>query len=370
MDASTLGIARNMSDWSVWKALEDWRSRKHELDPMFAAAGVAPELESMVSRVLVDVRRAPPTPPLQSGNKPQDDDEYRRYTEAFYRHYDDSLFKAESLLRHAWVPEAEPLARNVRTEVARLRQAMSANPGKLPDFTRLEVLLGHYLKLDDPALPINPQMLAARKQTLIEVAGYPLLVQHSQSHQFNDLLPPLASSSFEADFYQHLQTYLETPWLHSRLISQWYATVVVDMAIARRKRDAVDDERIRESLDWRWPAPSVWLKDFDQADQMWYLVLVIIAISALFMEWWWLAFALIVWMNLSLGAFRREQKEIERRRAHIVARLHLLKKVRDRFANGHTPLERLETQLHQLDENGDLLNERVLQLLRLHQHTA
>jgi len=359
-----------LSDWSVWRALEEWRSRKHELDPLFATAGVAPELESMVTRVLVDLRRAPPTAPLSSGNKLHDEEEFKRFFDAFERHYDDSLFKAESLLRHPWVPEAEPIAQAVRAEVSKIRQLLAKQPGKQPDFSQLETLLQHYIKLNHPAATVSEQTLESRRRTLTDIAGFPLLVQHVQGQPFNDAVPPLASAAFQQEFNDRIQSYLQTPWLHCRLVSQWFITVAIDMALARKKKDAVDDAYIRESLSFRWPAPSVWFSDFEQGDQIWYLFLIIIAIAALFLEWWWVAFGLILWLNLSLGAFRRERKQIEARRAQIIARIQTMKKVRDRFAAGHTTLEKLETQLQQLDERGEFFDESILSVLHLHQHLA
>lgn len=76
----------------------------------------------------------------------------------------------------------------------------------------------------------------------------------------------------------------------------------------------------------RWPTLSVWIPEFEQADQVWYLILVLITVSALFMEWWWVAVPMMIWLHLSLAAFRRERKEVEARRAQIVARAVTMKK--------------------------------------------
>ena len=359
-----------MAEWSVWKALEDWRGRKHELDPLFATAGIAPELDSMVTRVLVDLRRAPPTAPLVSGDKSRDDDETGRFQDAYYRYYDDSLYKAESLLQHAWVPEAAPVAKEVLDEIGRMRLLMKENPGKVPDFARLEQLLRHYVRLDHPQHLVPEGVLAERRRALVDVAGYPLLVQHAASQSFSEMVPPLVTSEFRQQLQERIQVYLQTPWLHTRLVSQWFVTTVLDAALARKKRDATEDARILASLSHRWPTLSVWIPDFEQADQVWYLLLIIVTISALFMEWWWVAVPMIIWLHLSLAAFRRERKEVEQRRAQIVARAVTMKKVRDRFATNQTTPEKLAFQLRQLDERGEYFDDNVYALLRLHQHEA
>ncbi len=224
-----------MADWSVWKALEDWRGRKHELDPLFAAAGIAPELDSMVTRVLVDLRRAPPTAPLLTGDKTRDETEFGRFHEAYFRYYDDSLQKVESLLQHAWVPEAEPIAKEIRAELGRMRKAMEESPGKVPSFEKLEVLLRHYVRLDHPQHPVPEGILAERRRALVDVAGYPLLVQHAAAQTFSEMVPPLVTPEFRQQLQERIQAYLQTPWLHTRLVSQWFVTTVLDAALARKK---------------------------------------------------------------------------------------------------------------------------------------
>ncbi|GAB7126405.1 hypothetical protein JCM19000A_09120 [Silvimonas sp. JCM 19000] len=359
-----------MADWSVWKALEDWRGRKHELDPLFAAAGIAPELDSMVTRVLVDLRRAPPTAPLLTGDKTRDETEFGRFHEAYFRYYDDSLQKVESLLQHAWVPEAEPIAKEIRAELGRMRKAMEESPGKVPSFEKLEVLLRHYVRLDHPQHPVPEGILAERRRALVDVAGYPLLVQHAAAQTFSEMVPPLVTPEFRQQLQERIQAYLQTPWLHTRLVSQWFVTTVLDAALARKKRDATEDARILASMSRRWPTLSVWIPEFEQADQVWYLILVLITVSALFMEWWWVAVPMMIWLHLSLAAFRRERKEVEARRAQIVARAVTMKKVRDRFATNQTTPEKLAFQLRQLDERGEYFDDNVYALLRLHQHEA
>ena len=118
-----------MADWSIWKALEEWRNRWHELAPIFACTGIAPEVESAVNLVCVNLKRQPPTPPLLTGDKMRDDEEFGRYYAGVYRHFDDSFQRAENLLRLPWVPEAAPAAEKVRTEIQRLRQVLHAELG-------------------------------------------------------------------------------------------------------------------------------------------------------------------------------------------------------------------------------------------------
>jgi len=77
-----------MADWSVWKALEDWRNKRHELDPIFAKAGLAPEIETMVNRICVDLRRQTPTPPLLTGNEARDKEVFAMFHEAYARQFE------------------------------------------------------------------------------------------------------------------------------------------------------------------------------------------------------------------------------------------------------------------------------------------
>ncbi|WP_028456339.1 hypothetical protein [Chitinilyticum litopenaei] len=357
-----------MADWSIWRALEEWRSKRHELDPIFARAGIAPELETMVNRVCVDLKRTPPTAPLVSGDPSRDGQELSRYHEGYYRHYDEPLYKVESLLRQPWVPEAAPQAALIQQEVARLRQQMKANPGKNPGFGTLEQLLQHYVLLDSPQHPVDAAVLQERRNQLIDLAGYPLLVQHALSDPYNDQVPPLASAEFRRQLAQKMEEYSATPWLHCRVVTNWYVTLALDAALSSKKRDAEDDVRIRVQLRRRWPSLSVLLPKFEQADQIWYLLLICGALFAIFTEIWWLAVALIIWLNLSLGGHRRERKLIERRRAHLVERAQVMKKVRDRFVQGQTSLEKLTFTLRQLDEHDEYFDPVVYTLLHLHQH--
>ncbi|KAF0812746.1 hypothetical protein IGB42_02586 [Andreprevotia sp. IGB-42] len=359
-----------MAEWSIWRALEDWRSKKHELDPVFARAGIANELQTQVNRIALDLRRSPPTPPLVSGDEHRDREEVGRYREGFYRHYDETLYKVDTLLSHAWVPEAAPIADEVRAELARVRASLRANPGKLPDFDQLEALLGHYVRLDHPQHPIPDELLELRRRALIDIAGYPLTVQHAVSEPYNDSVPPLASGEFKQQFAEHLQAYLGNAWLHSPIVTQWYATLALDAALASKKRDAADESRIVAMLEGRWPSLSRWMPGVEHADQIWYLMIVCITIGALFMEWWLLAIPTMIWLVLSKGAHQRERKQIERKREQIAARAMMMKKVRDRFKTGHTSLEKLAYQLRQLDESGEYFNDTLYDVLKLHHHDA
>ncbi|AOY00321.1 hypothetical protein [Jeongeupia sp. USM3] len=356
-----------MTDWTIWQSLDDWRSRRRELEPLFAQAGIAPELESQANRILVDLKRQPPTPPLASGDKQRDEEERARYNAAFVRHYDESLFKAEALLRLPWVAEAAPIGDAVAAEVTRLRAALFANPGATPSFADLEALLGHYLRLDHSQLTIAPELLAERRRQLAEIAGWPLLVQHAATHPLSDELPPLGSDAFQALYQQQLELYLATPWLHSKVVSQWYATLALDAALVCKKREASDDAFIASTFTRRWPSLSAWLPRLEMADQLWYLALILAAIVALFSERWLIALVLIVWLNLSVGAHRRQRKRIDARREELVARAQTLKKVRDRFAAGLTSPDKLAVQLRQLDPGDETFSALFHALLRLQQ---
>ncbi|GHD65739.1 hypothetical protein [Jeongeupia chitinilytica] len=354
-----------MTDWTIWQALDDWRSRRRELEPVFAQAGIAPELESQVNRILVDLKRQPPTPPLVSGDRQRDEEERSRYNAAFVRHYDESLFKAESLVRLPWVPEASPIGEAIVAEVARLRATLQSSPGEAPDFADLEALLGHYLRLDHPQLTISPELLAERRRQIADVAGWPLLVQRSTAQPFNDVVPPIGTEAFREAFYAQLDLYLATPWLHCKIVSQWYATLALDAVLMRKKREAGDDAFVAATFKHRWPSLSVLLPQLEMADQIWYLTLIIAAIVALFGEYWLVAVPLILWLNLSVGAHRRQRKRVEQRREELVARAQMLKKVRDRFAAGMSTPDRLAHQLRQLDPGDETFGASFYALLRL-----
>ncbi|MGL6040276.1 MAG: hypothetical protein ACRC01_03650 [Deefgea sp.] len=359
-----------MADWSIWQALEEWRNKRHELDPVFAYAGVAPELDSQANRIALDLRRSPPTRPLLSGDKARDEEELGRYNEAYFRHYDEPLDKVDNLLRRPWVPEAGPIADLVRQELKRVRDLMREQPGTHPRFDELDALLQHYLHLDHPAIMIDPDVLASRRRLLMDVAGYPLQVQNALKDPYNDSVPPLSSSQFRDLLHGKMAEYLEATWLHSRVITHWYISLALDGALARKKRDATDDTRIASMMKRRWPALSVITPGFEQADQIWYLVLTLIAIFCLFFEFWWYAGILIFWLYLSVGGHQRERKEIEARRSQLAARAASMKTTRDRFAQNQITLERLSFQLRQLDEKGEYFDDTVFALLGLHQHEA
>lgn len=357
-----------MADWSIWKALEEWRSRRHELDPIFAKAGIAPEVESAVNMVCVNLRRQTPTPPLMTGDKTRDDEEFGRYHEGYYRHFDDSLLRAESLLRLQWVPETAPVADRIRAEISRVRQVLRTHPGRNPGYENLEKLLRQYVDLDHPDMLQITELLTLRRKQLVEVAGYPLLVQYAMSDPYSDSVPPIYSDAFRQELFKRMRIYKETPWLHNRVITNAYVVLALDSFYACKKRDVQDDSRVAQALNHRWPTLSVLLPGFDQADQIWYLMLTLVAVTAIFMEIWWVALPVIIWLNLSIGAHRREKKGIQALREQLLARVHSVKRTRDRFAAGHLTLEKLAFQWQQLDEENLYFDEIVHDLAGLHQH--
>ncbi|WP_148715116.1 hypothetical protein [Chitinolyticbacter meiyuanensis] len=356
------------ADWSLWRALEDWRSKRHELEPLFATAGVPGEIETVVNRVLVDLKRSPPTPPLVSGDTQRDAEELARYHDGYFRHFEDSFYKVETMLALPWVPEMQPLGGAIREELAALRSQLREQPGRKPDFTRLEGLLQHYYRLDHPELPLPEGLLEGRRRTLTEIAGYPLLVQHALKDPYSDAVPPLTSDAFRDDFAARVRSYLDTAWLHNPVVTQWYVALALDAALARKKRDSTDHARLARLLKRRWPTLSVLLPGFEQADQVWYLLLSGLTFFALFAEWWLPAGLLIVWLSLSIGAHRREKKEIDARRAHLVNQVVTMKRVRDRFVAGLVPPDKLAFQLRQLDESGEYYDPTVYTLLGLHSY--
>ncbi|HSC79524.1 MAG TPA: hypothetical protein VLC08_04160 [Chitinolyticbacter sp.] len=356
------------ADWSLWRALEDWRAKRHELEPLFATAGVPGELESLVNRVLVDLRRSPPTAPLVSGDTQRDIEERARYHEGFYRHYDDSFYKVETMLALPWVPEMQALAGAIREELAALREAFQTQPGRKPDFARLEGLLQHYVKLDHPELPLPEGLLEGRRRGLTEIAGYPLLVQHALKDPYSDAVPPLTSNAFRDEFAARARAYLDTTWLHNTVVTQWYVALALDAGLARKKRDATDHARLARLLKRRWPTLSILIPGFEQADQVWYLLLSGLTFLALFAEWWIAAGVLITWLSLSIGAHRAEKKQIDAHRASLVAQAATMKRVRDRFVAGLIPPGKLAFQLRQLDEAGEYYDEAVYALLGQHNY--
>ncbi|MBS1157452.1 MAG: hypothetical protein H6R07_3376 [Proteobacteria bacterium] len=359
-----------MAEWSIWKALEEWRNRRHELDPLFARAGIAPEVESAVNMVCVNLRRQTPTPPLLTGDKTRDEEEFGRYHDGYYRHFDDSLLRAETLLRLPWVPETAPLAERIRAEITRLRQVLREHPGRNPGCDNLEKLLRQYVALDLAEVPKLTDTLAQRRRQLTEIAGYPLLVQHAGKDPSQDGVPPLSSDAFRQELFGRMGIYRETSWLHNRVLTHAYVLLALDSACASKKRDALDDSRLARMLKRRWPTLSILWPDFEQADQIWYLLLALLAIVAVFTELWWVAVPMIAWLNLSVGAHRREKKEVEALRAQLVERMKAMKRTRDRFAFGQFSLEKLAFQLRQLDGNNEYFDEVVYQLAALHQHEA
>jgi hypothetical protein len=226
---------------------------------------------------------------LLTGDKTRDEEEFGRYHEGFFRHFDDSFQRAETLLRLPWVPEIIPFAERVRTEISRLRQALREHPGRNPGCDNLEKMLRQYVALDLPDLPQLADTLAQRRRQLTEIAGYPLLVQHAISDSSSDGMPPLASDAFRQELFDRMRVYRETPWLHNRILTQAYVLLALDSAYASKKRDALDDSRLARMLKHRWPALSVLLPGVEHADQLWYLLLAVFAIVTVFMELWWVA---------------------------------------------------------------------------------
>ncbi|AMC35711.1 hypothetical protein [Janthinobacterium sp. B9-8] len=359
-----------MAEWSVWKALEQARQKKRDLDPLFARAGIAPELATIANRICLDLKRAPPTLPLLTGDKTRDAEAMGMYYEGYARQYEEAFYKAENLLRFTWVPEAAPIGSQISAEILRLRDQLKNEQGKTPDFSMLEGLLFNYVRLDHPELELAPDLLSNRRRELTDVAGYPLLVQHAHSETQNDSVPPLLSEAFKVQLSEHLQRYLASPWLHCPLITQWYVTLALDTGLARKKHDALDDQLTASLLKRRWPSLSNWMPQFEFADQCWYVSLSLLALVSLFMEWWWLAAPMVIWLHLSLGAHRRERKEVEDRRAFLLGQAQMLKRTRDRFGVGLISLEKLAFQLRHWDEKGEYFEPQLFDLLALHQHEA
>ena len=268
------------------------------------------------------------------------------------------------------MPEAAITADKIRTEIARLRQAMRDKPGRNPGFEGLEKLLHHYVSLDDPDMAKMEDTLILRRKQLIDVAGYPLLVQHALSDPFSDSIPPLHTERFRAELFNKMRDYKASEWLHNRVITNAYVLLALDAFYAYKKREAQDDAKIAQTFQMRWPTLSVFMPNFEQADQVWYLFLIVIAVCTIFLELWWIALLLIIWLNVSIGAHRKERKRIEARRAELVAKLQVVKRTRDRFATNNLTLEKLAFQFQQLDESNKFFDNVVVDLTGLHQHES
>jgi hypothetical protein len=357
-----------MADWSVWKALEDWRNKRHELDPIFAKAGLAPEIETMVNRICVDLRRQTPTPPLLTGNEARDKEVFAMFHEAYARQFEECCYQTENLLQVPWVPEAQRVAEAVRAEIARIRQALKASPGRNPGVDPLEKLLRHYVNLDHPELPVPLDVISARRQEMAEVMAYPLLVQHAATDSAQNRKPMLAGAEFQREFARHVEMYREAGWLQNRVVTHAYVQLALDGALARKRHEVIDDATLMRQLPKRWPAPSVLWPGWDQVDQLWYLLLGLVALLLLMIEWWWVALPIMFWLYLSIGGHKRDRSRMESVRAQTAAYLRALKQVRDRFVTGQTSLEKLAFQLRQLDEKGEVFGDELYQLLSLHQH--
>lgn len=357
-----------MAAWSVWKALEDWRNKRHELDPIFAKAGFAPEIESMINRICVDLRRQAPTPPLISGDEMRDREVLAMYHEAFARQYSEGLYQTEAMLQVPWVPEAAPIAEAIRVEIARVRHALKEHPARNPGVEELEKLLRHYVKLDHPVLAVAESVLAVRRQEMAEIMAYPLMVQHAASESLSNRVPSLARPDFQREFARHVQMYQQTPWLQNRVVTHSYVTLALDSALARKRHEVLDDATLAQQLPRRWPAPSVLFPGMEQIDQIWYLLLGLVCLGSLLLEWWLLAVPVMIWLYVSMGAHKREKIRLEALRNQMASYLRAIKQVRDRFVANQTSLEKLAFQLRQLDERGEVFGEEVYALLTLHQH--
>ncbi|XZG69545.1 hypothetical protein ACTSKR_12915 [Chitinibacteraceae bacterium HSL-7] len=358
------------AEWSVWRALDEWRKKKRELDRPFAFAGVADDLDSALNRALVDLKRAPPTPPLVSGDTQFDEQEVLRYRQAFFRHYDESLYKIERALQMPWVPEMRPLAERVTTMIGLVRQQLISEPNRRPDLGPLETEVRHYLNLSHPELGIDDTVLAERRQLLADVAGFPLTVQHAQKKPLEHDLPLPGSSAFGDLLGTRIQSYLERDWLQCATVTQWYALLALDHALAHKLHDTQDRTFLTGQMTHRWPTLSMLLPDYAHADQLWYLVISCLTFFALFAEWWITGGVCALWLMLSIGAHRREKLKLEQVREHHVSIAATMKRLKSRFLTGAIGADRLALQLRQLDPAGRYYGEQVLALLRLSSQTA
>ncbi|QDQ27954.1 hypothetical protein FNU76_17285 [Chitinimonas arctica] len=347
--------------WDVWKELDEWRQRYKELSPLFAKVGVAPDFTQTINLLRLDLQRRPPASPLNTGERDKDAQAQEEYKRAFTSHYEDIFFKVESALRMPWPPEAQYLVPPILEELENLRRALVKNPLVSPPMEKLDVLIEEYADLDKMDERLDRSTIAARRAELIDVLGFPLIVRRQLAHPEWELLPPLASDSYRQLLSTKMEQYRGTPWLQTKLFDKWFIALEFDAIWASLKRDANDRERIISQLKLNWPKLGNWAPDFPHADLVWYLLLVLISVIALFAEWWWTAAGLIIWLQLSVIIEKHHAQLVIKRRQALLLECGRFKRIRDQISSGKFDPSTVLRQLkqfnfrHYVSEQGMLL---------------
>ncbi|MGQ5525195.1 hypothetical protein ACUHMQ_18300 [Chitinimonas sp. PSY-7] len=339
----------NKPQWDVWRELDDLRQRHKELGPMFARVGVAPEFAQMANILRLDLQRKPPTQPLATGERDKDAQAQEDYKRAFSSHYEEVLFKAENFLRMPWPEETQFLAPGILQETESLRRALARNPLVSPPLDKLDALIEEYSNLDKIDERLDRDAIEARKQELIDVLGFPLLVRRQLAHPEWELLPPLASDDYRQLLASKIGNYRQAGWLSSKLFDKWYVALEFDAIWARLKRDANDRERIISQLKLNWPKLGNWAPDFPHADLIWYLMLVLACVIALFTEWWWTAGGLLIWLQLSVIIEKHHAQLVNKRRQALLLECGRFKRIRDQISSGKFDASQVLRQLKQFN---------------------
>lgn len=335
--------------WDIWKELEELRSRHKELSSMFARIGIAPEFAMMSNNLRLDLQRRPPAQPLLSGDRDKDAQMIEEYKRHFVNHFDEVFFKVENLVRMPWPVEAQYLVPAMLDEVEAQRRFLAKNPGVAPTLEKLDAMVDQFSTLEKMDDRLDRASIERRRTQLTEVLGFPLVVRRQLAHPEWELLPALASDEYRELLNTRMAQYREAEWLQSKLYDKWFIALEFDAIWARLKRDANDRERIISQLKLNWPKLGNWAPDFPHADLVWYLLLVLICIVALFAEWWWAAAALAIWLQLSVIIEKHHAQLVSKRRQALLLESGRFKRIRDQISSGKFDPSQVLRQLKQFN---------------------
>jgi len=335
--------------WDIWKELEELRNRHKEVWAMFARIGVAPEFASMANNLRLDLQRRPPVQPLLSGDRDKDSQMIEEFKRQFVAHFEEIFFKVENLVRMPWPVEAQFMVPAMLEEVEVQRRFLAKNPAMPPPLEKLDNLVEQFSTLDKMDARLDRVSIERRRDQLIEVLGFPLLVRRQLAHPEWELLPALASDEYREMLDSRMSLYRSSEWLQCKLYDKWFIALEFDAIWARLKRDSNDRERIISQLKLNWPKLGNWAPDFPHADLVWYLLLVMICIVALFAEWWWAAAALAVWLQLSVIIEKHHAQLVNKRRQALLLESGRFKRIRDQISSGKFDPGQVLRQLKQFN---------------------
>lgn len=354
--------------WDIWKEIDELRQRYKELAPMFARIGIAPDFVQSANSLRLELQRRPPTAPLVTGERDKDAQAQEEYKKAFASHYEELFFKVESFLRLPWPPETQYLVPPILEEMDLQQRTLAKNPLVSPPLEKLDQMIEQYAHLEQLDDRLDRAAIEVRRQQLIDILGFPLIVRRQLAHPEWELLPHLASDGYQQLLNARIQTYRDVDWLHSKLFDKWYVALEFDAIWARLKRDANDRERIISQLKLNWPKLGNWAPDFPHADLVWYLLLVLLCVGALIAEWWWTAGGLLIWLQLSVIIEKHHAQLVIKRRQALLLECGRFKRIRDQISSGKFDASQVLRQLkqfnfrHYVSEQGLLL----LQTMSMH----